>query len=47
MLNVKNEEYAELAAIAGSIIFEGTKAKQIENTESAVKKSKWKTNRLN
>jgi len=47
VLNVKNEEYAELAAIAGSIIFEGNKAKQTGSTENPVKKSQWKTNRLN
>ncbi|MBA2613122.1 MAG: acetyl-CoA carboxylase biotin carboxylase subunit [Bacteroidetes bacterium] len=47
LLNVKNEEYAQLAAIASSIIFENTKAKQAGTTESSVKKSKWKTNRLN
>ncbi|MBL7910233.1 MAG: acetyl-CoA carboxylase biotin carboxylase subunit [Bacteroidia bacterium] len=47
VLNVKNEEYAELAAIAGSIIFEGNKTKQAGLTENPVKKSKWKTNRLN
>ncbi|MDP1802099.1 MAG: acetyl-CoA carboxylase biotin carboxylase subunit [Bacteroidota bacterium] len=47
VLNVKNEEYAELAAIAGSIIFEGNKTKQAGSGENPVKKSQWKTNRLN
>jgi acetyl-CoA carboxylase biotin carboxylase subunit len=47
VLNVKNKEYAELAAIAGSIIFEGNKVKQAGLTENPVKKSKWKANRLN
>ncbi|MEO6305802.1 MAG: biotin carboxylase, partial [Bacteroidia bacterium] len=46
-LNVKNEEYAELAAIAGSIIFSNSKEKGTVLTESTVKKGKWKTNRLN
>lgn len=47
VLNVKNEEYAEVAAIAGSIIFEGNKTKQAASGENPVKKSQWKTNRLN
>ncbi|MEI8137233.1 MAG: ATP-grasp domain-containing protein, partial [Bacteroidota bacterium] len=46
-LNLENPEYAELAAIAGSIIFENTKQKHANLVESAVKKSKWKANRLN
>ena len=47
VLNVKNEEYAELAAVAGSIIFENSKQQNSTIAESAVKKSKWKANRLN
>jgi acetyl-CoA carboxylase, biotin carboxylase subunit len=47
MLTVENEEYAEVAAIAASLIFNA----KTENTTMAevnsVKKSKWKTNRLN
>jgi acetyl-CoA carboxylase, biotin carboxylase subunit len=47
MLNAQNEEYAELAAIAGALVFEGKKAKVAENSTAAVKKSQWKANRLN
>jgi acetyl-CoA carboxylase biotin carboxylase subunit len=47
MLNTQNEEYAELAAIAGALVFEGRKAKVPENSDASVKKSKWKANRLN
>lgn len=48
MLNVQNEEYAEIAALAGSLIFEGKKANTAAATgETPVKKSQWKANRLN
>jgi acetyl-CoA carboxylase, biotin carboxylase subunit len=47
VLNVKNEEYSEIAAIAGAIIFENSKEKQGALTGETVKKTKWKTNRLN
>lgn len=47
MLNTQNEEYAELAAIAGALVFEGKKANVPENSHASVKKSKWKANRLN
>jgi acetyl-CoA carboxylase biotin carboxylase subunit len=47
MLNAQNEEYAELAAIAGALVFEGKKAKAAGNSAAAVKKSQWKANRLN
>ncbi|MDO9000139.1 MAG: acetyl-CoA carboxylase biotin carboxylase subunit [Bacteroidota bacterium] len=47
VLNVKNQEYAEVAAIAGSIIFDINKGTSNNLPENSVKKSKWKTNRLN
>ncbi len=47
VLNVKKEEYSEIAAIAGAIIFNNNKEKQGTLTTEAVKKTKWKTNRLN
>lgn len=47
VLNVKKEEYSEIAAIAGAIIFANNKEKQGALTTEAVKKTKWKTNRLN
>ncbi len=47
VLNVKKEEYSEIAAIAGAIIFDNNKEKQGALTTEAVKKTKWKTNRLN
>jgi len=47
VLNVKKEEYSEIAAIAGAIIFEDSKEKKGVLTGEAVKKTKWKTNRLN
>ncbi|MBA3682223.1 MAG: acetyl-CoA carboxylase biotin carboxylase subunit [Bacteroidetes bacterium] len=47
VLNVKNEDYSEIAAIAGAIIFENSKEKQGALTGEAVKKTKWRTNRLN
>jgi acetyl-CoA carboxylase biotin carboxylase subunit len=47
LLNAQNEEYAELAAIAGALVFEGKKANVAENSMAAVKKSQWKANRLN
>lgn len=47
VLNVKKEEYSEIAAIAGAIIFANNKEKQGTLTTEAVKKTKWKTNRLN
>lgn len=46
VLNIKNDEYAEIAAIAGSLIFESSKQKHTSLAENSVKKSKWKTNRL-
>jgi len=47
LLNVKNEEYAQLAAIAGAILFENNKEKHPGLTNNTVKKTKWKSNRLN
>ncbi|WP_317899276.1 acetyl-CoA carboxylase biotin carboxylase subunit [Aurantibacillus circumpalustris] len=47
MLNVENDEYAEIAAIASSAIFSASSQKQILTENGPVKKSKWKTNRLN
>ncbi|PBQ32260.1 acetyl-CoA carboxylase biotin carboxylase subunit [Sphingobacteriaceae bacterium] len=46
MLNVQNDELEEVAAIAASLIFSaGTQ--NVKTGEVTVKKSKWKTNRLN
>lgn len=47
VLNVKKEDYSEIAALAGAIIFANNKEKQNTLTTEAVKKTKWKTNRLN
>jgi acetyl-CoA carboxylase biotin carboxylase subunit len=46
-LKTNSEEYAEIAAIAGAIIFDISKEKHNNLPETAVKKSKWKANRLN
>jgi acetyl-CoA carboxylase biotin carboxylase subunit len=46
-LKTNSEEYAEIAAIAGAIIFDNSKEKHNNLLETAVKKSKWKANRLN
>jgi len=46
-LKTNSEEYAEIAAIAGAIIFDSSKEKHNNLPETAVKKSKWKANRLN
>jgi acetyl-CoA carboxylase biotin carboxylase subunit len=46
-LKTNSEEYAEIAAIAGAIIFDNSKEKHNNLPETAVKKSKWKANRLN
>lgn len=45
-LTQDNKEYEEVAALAGSVIFSDKKELKIGYTGS-VKKSKWKTNRLN
>ena len=42
-----NDEYAEVAAIAGSLLFEHTKETQTNIPSNSVKRSKWKTNRFN
>ena len=47
VLKTNSEEYAEIAAIAGAIIFDNSKEKHNNLPETAVKKSKWKANRLN
>jgi acetyl-CoA carboxylase biotin carboxylase subunit len=47
LLTIENAEYAELAAIAGAVIFENKREKPTNSEARAVKKSKWKTNRLN
>lgn len=48
MLNSNNPEYAEIAAIAASAIFSGDTSKAILTDQGrAVKKGKWKSNRLN
>ncbi len=46
-LKTNSEEYAEIAAIAGAVIFDNSKEKHNNLPETAVKKSKWKANRLN
>jgi len=46
MLNVENAELAEVASIAASLVFSAGSTKAITDN-GAVKKSKWKTNRLN
>jgi acetyl-CoA carboxylase biotin carboxylase subunit len=46
-LKTNSEEYAEIAGIAGAIIFDNSKEKHNNLPETAVKKSKWKANRLN
>jgi len=47
MLTVENSELAEIAAIAASAIFAGSGKTDLTNDTASVKKSKWKTNRLN
>jgi acetyl-CoA carboxylase biotin carboxylase subunit len=47
MLNSENAEYAEVSALVASALFSEKKSKGSVLAESAVKKSKWKTNRLN
>lgn len=46
MLNLQNKEYAEVAALVAGSIFTGTNETKTLTPES-VKKSKWKSNRLN
>ena len=46
MLNLQNEEYAEVAALVAGSIFNNTKEATTLAAET-VKKSKWKSNRLN
>lgn len=47
MLISENTEYAEVAALVASAIFSGKKSANTSISETAVKKSKWKSNRLN
>lgn len=47
MLNTENADYAEVAALVASAIFSEKKSKGPVLPENAVKKSKWKANRLN
>ena len=47
MLMEENDKYAEIAAIASSAIFSGNGQKTAQTDPASVKKSKWKTNRLN
>src|SRR4051812_7958502 len=48
MLNTENPEYAEIAAIVASAVFSDTSQKALlTDSASSVKKSKWKSNRLN
>jgi len=46
LLNLKNEEYAEVSAIVGGMVFADNQKGTPVNA-NAVKKSKWKENRLN
>jgi acetyl-CoA carboxylase, biotin carboxylase subunit len=46
-LTIKNEEYAAVAALVGGVLFSANK-KTVQNVrDQPVKKSKWKSNRLN
>jgi len=47
LLNANNPEYAEIAALAGAMIFAGKVETANGLQLSSVKKSKWKTKRLN
>jgi propionyl-CoA carboxylase alpha chain len=47
VLNTKDEELEQIAAIAGSILFNNKNETATVATENPVKKSKWKINRLN
>ena len=47
MLNVEDPELAAIASIAASAIFSGNSQKASSTDTGAVKKSKWKANRLN
>jgi len=46
-LNIKDEELEQIAAIAGSILFNNKNETATVATENPVKKSKWKINRIN
>jgi acetyl-CoA carboxylase biotin carboxylase subunit len=45
LLNPNNPQLAEIAALAGSLVFEGQKQSHTKTETSTVKKSKWKANR--
>lgn len=47
MLSVKNEEYETVAAISAGLLYDTKKGAKLSSEEVAVKKSKWKLNRLN
>lgn len=47
MLNTENAELAEVAAITAAAIFSSKKQNNSDLPDNAVKKSKWKSNRLN
>jgi len=47
MLNQGSADLNEIAAIAGSLVFEETKPQKPGNSGNDVKKSQWKANRLN
>jgi acetyl-CoA carboxylase, biotin carboxylase subunit len=47
VLNAQSEELEEIAALVGAAIFDGGTKKAHIESEVAVKKSQWKTNRLN
>ncbi len=47
VLTIKNTELEEISALAGALVFDNTKNINVVETVSSVKKSQWKTNRLN
>ncbi len=47
VLTIKNTELEEISALAGALIFDNKKNTNVVETVNSVKKSQWKTNRLN
>ncbi len=47
VLTIKNTELEEISALAGALIFDNKKNTNAVETVNSVKKSQWKTNRLN
>lgn len=45
MLNQNSEQYNEIAALAGELVFDSVKSAKVTINDAAVKKSKWKANR--